>query len=71
MLGQYLGHLGLGEWNYKSGRLSGSGNTHRWIERERLLVDITADQFPDVTESVIVPTDGSWHARFTPMAGNR
>lgn len=29
-----------------------------------LIVDITADQFPDCTSSVIVTSDDAWHQRF-------
>lgn len=69
MLGQYFQELGLGEWNYRQGLLPDSGNTHGWIERKGLLVDITADQFPDVKQSVIVTAHSPWHARLNPIVG--
>jgi hypothetical protein len=70
LLGQYLVDSGLGEWTYRSGVLPDSGNTHAWLERDGVLVDITADQFSDADSPVIVTTDSEWHARLTRMAGS-
>ncbi len=42
--------------------------THAWVERYGLIVDITADQFPDVSEPVVLTTNRTWHdARFPPI----
>jgi hypothetical protein len=39
-----------------------SGCTHVWLERDRLIVDITADQFVDgLSAPIMVTTDRSWH----------
>ena len=35
--------------------------SHAWLGRGTLVIDITADQFPDVSESVIVTLDSPWH----------
>jgi hypothetical protein len=36
--------------------------THVWLERDGLIVDITADQFtPEICARAIVTTDRSWH----------
>ncbi|MBP0454054.1 hypothetical protein J5Y04_31605 [Kitasatospora sp. RG8] len=40
---------------------------HALLEREGLIVDITADQFPDSPGSAVwVTRDRTWHARFAP-----
>jgi hypothetical protein len=45
-----------GEWGAAE-----SFGTHAWIERNGLIVDITADQFDDIDERVIVTTVSAWH----------
>lgn len=47
--------LGSEEANLKS---------HGWPERCGVIVDITADQFSDKTETVIVTDDPTWHRSF-------
>lgn len=66
LLGQYLTDLGFGDWNYVSGRrpLGHGVETHGWIEQEGLIVDITADQFPEITDAVVVTLDRTWHDSF-------
>jgi hypothetical protein len=65
MLGQYLSDCGLGTWIFRMGFEPSSLDSHAWVERGALIVDITADQFTDVSERVIVTTDRTWHdARF-------
>jgi len=41
-----------------------NGPTHAWIERDGVIVDITADQFDDVEQAVIVTADRTWHDQF-------
>jgi hypothetical protein len=36
-------------------------NSHAWVEQGQVLADITADQFTDVPDRVIVTADRSWH----------
>jgi hypothetical protein len=67
MLGQYLIHSGLSAWNYCYGIDPDSLSSHAWIERGGLIVDITADQFADISERVIVTTDATWHDAHFPM----
>jgi hypothetical protein len=44
--------------------------THAWVERDGLIIDITADQFVDVAEPVLLTTDRTWHdVRFPPIPG--
>jgi hypothetical protein len=35
-----------------------------WLEQRGVIVDITADQFLEISEPVIVTTNRSWHDRF-------
>jgi hypothetical protein len=42
----------------------GTSPSHAWLQRGDLIVDITADQFPDVADSVIVSTDSWWHRKW-------
>jgi hypothetical protein len=61
LLGQYLSDSGLGTWSYRSGTQSDPFLTHAWVERNGLIVDITADQFPDISEPVLLTTGRTWH----------
>lgn len=45
--------------------------SHAWLERGSWIVDITADQFPDVTESVIVTQDRDWYNRYVHYLDSR
>jgi hypothetical protein len=45
-------------------------HSHVWIEQNGLIVDVTADQFDDVDDPVIVTRDGAWHSEFEPIAGD-
>jgi len=67
LLGHYLLDQGFGTWTYVNGERP-QGNhgfeSHAWIEQEGLIVDITADQFADISDAVIVTTDQSWHSQF-------
>lgn len=42
-----------------------TGQTHAWIERDGIIVDITADQFCGVSEPVTVTTEREWYERFS------
>jgi hypothetical protein len=66
LLGQYLTDIGLGQWSYRRG--NDESRTHAWIERDDVIVDITGDQFDDVSEPVTVTTDHSWHDRRFPSS---
>ena len=39
-------------------------HSHAWIQRGSLIVDITADQFVEIGEPVIVTDDSHWHQTF-------
>jgi hypothetical protein len=39
-------------------------SSHAWLQRDRLVVDITADQFADGPGPVVVAEDPEWHRGF-------
>lgn len=38
--------------------------SHAWLECSDLMIDITADQFPEIKEKILVTSDKSWHRNF-------
>ncbi|MBL0385622.1 hypothetical protein JJB07_03070 [Tumebacillus sp. ITR2] len=62
LLAMYLVDNGFSNVSYVCG-MDGS-QSHAWLEFDGWLVDITADQFVGVDESVIVTKDRSFHDRF-------
>jgi hypothetical protein len=44
----------------------GSPSSHAWLQNGGWIVDITADQFPDVDEPVIVTNSSEWHQQWDP-----
>lgn len=42
----------------------GTRPSHGWLQRGDLIVDITADQFDEIAEPVIVATDSAWHRKW-------
>lgn len=61
LLGQYLTDSGLGVWQYRMGFHEDSLASHAWLERDDLTLDITADQFPNVAEPVVLTATPTWH----------
>jgi hypothetical protein len=41
-----------------------SDKSHAWVEVGSVIVDITASQFDDVSEDVIINEDHAWHDQF-------
>lgn len=68
LLGTYLTKLGHSNFMYVLGERRCHGpngwHSHAWLEKDGLIIDITADQFPEVTERVIVATHSTWHDTF-------
>lgn len=63
LLGTYLFDNYMGEFNYVVG--CKNGKSHAWLKNdEGLIVDITADQFPEIVEKVIVSCNSEWHNNF-------
>jgi hypothetical protein len=70
LLGQYLIDSGLGEWRYRMGFQCDSLASHAWLERGGLTLDITADQFPDIADPVVLTATPLWHqANFITSGG--
>jgi len=62
LLGTYLEANGIDDLKYICGQ---RGNRfHAWLERDGLVIDITADQFEDCSRPVIVEQDSKWHQNF-------
>ncbi|WP_373451105.1 hypothetical protein [Comamonas sp. SY3] len=38
--------------------------SHAWLQRDNLVVDLTADQFPDAPMGLIIMSPSPWHAQF-------
>ena len=66
LLGHYLTSLGLGEFDYVLGERGRYGpetteQSHAWLQQGMAIVDITADQFEEIEDEVIVLEDSDWH----------
>lgn len=66
LLGTYLQRLGFGGFDYVLGRRGRGCDiiSHAWLKDRRFLVDITADQFKESRQEVIVATQSTWHETF-------
>jgi hypothetical protein len=64
LLGQYLFDRSFGLWEYAGGERELDLHSHAWLERDGLIIDITADQLDDVDEPIIVTRDRAWHGQF-------
>ncbi len=69
ILGTLLEERGHGSFECVSGSIGESfgGNeapSHAWLEREGLIIDVTADQFDVGLPSVIVVSESEWHGDF-------
>lgn len=62
LLAKFLEESGLGQFNYVLGDRNGS--SHAWLENGDVVVDITADQFPDMPHPVVAAYKSKWHAAF-------
>ena len=70
MLGSYLKENGFGSFLFISSEffLTKEGvpqnPSHAWLNRGELIVDITASQFDDELEDVIVSDNSEWHKKW-------
>ena len=62
LLAKYLEENGCGTFDYILGNRD--GYSHAWLQQRNIIVDITADQFDDNHDPVIVGVDNSWHCQF-------
>lgn len=68
LLGMYLTEEGFGEFEYVSGERYFEEEerhaTHAWLAQGSLIVDITADQFYEIDNPVMVTRVSEWHSGF-------
>ncbi len=64
LLGEYLHQNDGGIWDYVGGERDSDLHSHAWLEKDGLILDITADQFDGMDEDCIVSRDSSWHLQF-------
>jgi len=63
LLGMYLANEGFGEPEYVAGNRGEW--SHAWVELGGLVVDVTADQFDDEDQAVVVrAAPSAWHSGF-------
>lgn len=62
ILAEHLYSLGFHPIDYVCGMLGGA--SHAWLEFEGNAIDITADQFPEVSASVLFQSPKIWHAKY-------
>lgn len=74
LLGTYLIEQGLGEFQYMLGEYGvckdSNWSYHAWLQSDSLVVDITADQFPEITEKVLVQDASEWHTKLNGTVQN-
>jgi len=71
LLGHYLRQNGFPAAEYVNGIRRSDGESHAWIETDGIIVDITGDQFAEISDAVIVTLDGAWHRQFSDHPGRR
>lgn len=66
LLAKYLQDVGLGIFSYVVDIYQDDQNhyTHAWLKQRNVIVDITADQFNDIQQKVIVTTNSNWYKKF-------
>lgn len=63
VLAELLGELGYGSFDYVVGCRE-NGNSHAWLERNSEIIDITADQFDEISDSVYIGPPNAWYQLF-------
>jgi len=61
LLAKYLLSKGI-ETSYAWGIYN--GHSHGWLVYQNYIIDITADQFDEIKEKVVVTTDPTWYLKF-------
>jgi len=67
LLGHFMKACGAHETVYtlgERGQIGRDWTSHAWLRVDSYIVDITADQFDDVSERVIVARSSPWHETF-------
>lgn len=63
VLAEILREKGHGSFQYKAGILP-DGRSHAWLESNSTIVDITADQFDEISDSVYMGPSNYWYQLF-------
>lgn len=63
VLAEVLKELGYGAFSYVAGRRE-NGNSHAWLECDSIIIDITADQFDEISEPIYLGPLNSWYKSF-------
>jgi len=63
VLAEYLKDLGYGDFKYISGKLE-NGDSHAWILQNGIIIDITSDQFCEISTPVYFGPANSWYNQF-------
>ena len=67
LLGAYLNDLGEPGYSYAVGcrgsHASDTQQTHAWLQRQNLVIDLTCDQFNDAPSGFVFQ-NSSWHQQF-------
>ena len=72
ILGTFLTEHGCGKFDLIEGTRGlpeVDFRSHAWLRQGRVIVDITADQFEEVDETVIVTSYSPWHDSFNQRVG--
>ena len=66
LLSRYLKDMQQGTFINVSGEFNNNENfqSHAWLQKKNIIVDITADQFNEVNCPIIVTTDDTWYKQF-------
>jgi hypothetical protein len=73
LLLQYLTDSGFGEFEYVCGETRDFDpdempQSHAWLEQNGLIIDITANQFSEIEEPVMITCDKTWHEQFVELS---
>lgn len=61
MLAEYLGQADLGVFERVRAERKSDRWSHVWLERDKVIVDITVDQFKEARTFPFVTCDRAWH----------
>lgn len=62
LLGIYLNEHGFST-NYVCGFSEENDSSHAWLEYKDIIIDITAYQFPEIEDKIIVTKNSKWHVK--------
>lgn len=62
ILAECLAVQGFGTFSYVSG--SDGNQSHAWLEKDGLIVDVTSGQFEDSPETITISRKSIWHKKF-------